>query len=96
MKISSEGDVWLSPAQAARRVGVTSQWVRQLAARGLIKAIPTPLGLLFDKQSVEQFSIDREVHSPVNSIQQRPQNLTRRETQAVSRLRPRSGRHGKK
>ena len=45
---------YLTPAQAARLLGVTSQWVVKLSNRGDLHAILTPLGRLIERRSVEE------------------------------------------
>ena len=51
---------WLSPAQAARRLGVTPQWARKLAQVGRLTGVETALGWLIDPQSVAQMVGERE------------------------------------
>jgi excisionase family DNA binding protein len=47
---------WLTPAEVARRAGVTSEAVRQWADRGLLPAERTETGRrLFDASFVEAF-----------------------------------------
>jgi excisionase family DNA binding protein len=50
----------LTPAQAARILGVTTQRVRQLTQDGRLIFMQTPLGRLLDRESVEQLRLARE------------------------------------
>ncbi len=49
----------LTPAQAARRLQVTPQWVVQLADAGRLRSCRTPLGRLIDPAAVEAFAAAR-------------------------------------
>jgi DNA-binding transcriptional MerR regulator len=51
---------WLSPAQAARRLGVTPERMRQLERSGRLPCWWTPLGRLFDLADVERLVAERE------------------------------------
>lgn len=53
-----EGE-WLSPAQAARILGVSSLWVRRLADSGKLTGVRTPLGRLVSAGSVERLAAER-------------------------------------
>ena len=50
---------WLSPAQAGRVLGVTSQRVQDLVDSGRLVGVRTPLGRLVDPQSVERLVAER-------------------------------------
>ena len=52
--IETECDQYLSPAQAARLLGVTPTRVRQLADGGQLVAVRSPLGRLIERGSVER------------------------------------------
>lgn len=56
----------LSTGQAARRLEVSSQWVRQLVSRGDLEAIPTPVGLLVKEDSVVALAARRSVKEKAN------------------------------
>lgn len=47
---------WLTPAQAANRLGISGQRVRQLLDAGRLNHIRTPLGRLVDPRDVETFA----------------------------------------
>ena len=51
---------WLSPAQAARELGLTPQRVRQLLVSGQLRYQATPLGRLIDADAVKALRIERE------------------------------------
>ena len=51
---------WLTPAETARRLNVTPQWVVRLADSGQIRSERTPLGRLLDIDSVEEFAERRQ------------------------------------
>lgn len=51
---------WLSPAEAARTLGVTPSRVRQLMAAGYLPHQWTPLGRLVDAAAVEAIRDERE------------------------------------
>ena len=50
----------LTRSQVARRLGVSSEYVRDLALSGRITYCETPLGRLYDAASVEAFAQARE------------------------------------
>jgi len=50
---------WLTPAQAARHLGVTPAMVRYWAKHGRVDCQMTPLGRLFDPESVERLRRSR-------------------------------------
>jgi excisionase family DNA binding protein len=49
----------LSPGQTARRLGVSREWVVQLANEGRLPHIRTPLGRLFPEGVVENYAEGR-------------------------------------
>jgi hypothetical protein len=51
---------WLRPTQAAVRLEVSGQRVRQLMDTGDLVTITTPLGRLVDPASVEAYRLKRE------------------------------------
>ena len=51
----------LSPAQAARLVGVTPQRLRQLMGEGKLQYVMTPLGRLLDRREVDALVEKRQV-----------------------------------
>jgi excisionase family DNA binding protein len=56
---------WLSPQQAAGRLGLSTDRVRQLAAQGRLRFRPTPLGRLIDPEDVERLRLERARTNPV-------------------------------
>jgi excisionase family DNA binding protein len=50
---------WLSPQQAAGRLGLSTDRVRQLTAQGRLRFRPTPLGRLIDPEDVERMRLER-------------------------------------
>ena len=52
-------DNWLSPAQAARVLGVTPQRVRQMTNEGRLRCQWTPLGRMIDFAAVEALRTER-------------------------------------
>lgn len=55
-------ETWLSPAQAASRLGVGPERVRQLARAGRVAYVFTPLGRLLDPASVERLVAERRMN----------------------------------
>jgi hypothetical protein len=51
---------WLSPAQAARRLSVIPERMRQLERAGRLPCWWTPLGRLFNPADVERLATERE------------------------------------
>jgi DNA-binding transcriptional MerR regulator len=49
----------LTPSQTARRLGISKARVLQLNNQGLLPALRTPLGRLFDPKDVERFARER-------------------------------------
>lgn len=49
----------ITPAQAGRLLGVTSERVRQLADGGRLPVVRSPLGRLFDRADVEALAKSR-------------------------------------
>jgi hypothetical protein len=45
---------WLSPSQAARRLDISSNWVRKLSDRGTLRSVGTTLGRLINPSSVDE------------------------------------------
>ncbi len=54
-----EVESWLSPSQAGAMLGTSGQWVTQLARRGDLDAVRTPLGWLVNPSDVERVSNER-------------------------------------
>jgi len=50
---------WLSPSQAGALLGTSGQWVTQLARRGELDAVRTPLGWLVNPAAVERLANER-------------------------------------
>lgn len=50
---------WLSPSQAGALLGTSGQWVTQLARRGQLDAVRTPLGWLVNPDDVERLANER-------------------------------------
>lgn len=53
---------WLSPSQAALRLERSAQWVRDLADRGVLNAVRTPLGRLIDPASIDAMLRNRKIN----------------------------------
>lgn len=51
---------WISPGQAARRLGVGQTRIHKLLHDGRIRFQQTPLGRLVDADSVEEYRIKRD------------------------------------
>jgi excisionase family DNA binding protein len=51
---------WMTPAQAARVLGVSAERVRQLADAGYLAHQRTILGRIIDAESVERLRAERE------------------------------------
>jgi len=60
-----DGQHWLTPATAARLLGVTPCRVRQLIQEGKLVCERTPLGRLIDPASVEKLAREREAEKGV-------------------------------
>jgi len=56
--------IWITTGEASRRLRMSSQWTRQMAERGAVRTMATPLGLLFDPQSVDALVRARAAGSP--------------------------------
>jgi hypothetical protein len=54
-----EVESWLSPSQAGAMLGTSGQWVTQLARRGELDAVRTPLGWLVNPADVERVASER-------------------------------------
>jgi len=63
----TESSDWLSPTQAANRLGISTQRVRQLADAGQLAHVRTPLGRVFTRASVERLAEERRRPGPVAS-----------------------------
>ena len=50
---------WLSPSQAGAMLGTSGQWVTQLARKGKLDAVKTPLGWLVNPADVERVATER-------------------------------------
>jgi excisionase family DNA binding protein len=51
---------WLSPTQAANRLHLSAQRVRQLVAEGKLEAVATPLGRLISAAGVAALAAERQ------------------------------------
>ena len=51
---------WLSPAQAARILGLTPTRIRQLTTSGQLRHERTAIGRLIDPEAVEALRVERE------------------------------------
>lgn len=60
MAVTFDPQTGLTPAQAARRLGITPQWVVQLADAGRLRSCRTSLGRLIDLDDVERLAIERQ------------------------------------
>jgi hypothetical protein len=60
-------DEWLSPSQAANRLGLSTQRVRQLAECGRLGSIVTPLGRLLAADDVERLVAARAARAQRSS-----------------------------
>jgi len=45
---------WITTGEASRRLRMSPQRTRQMAERGTVRTMATPLGLLFDPRSVNE------------------------------------------
>jgi hypothetical protein len=50
---------WLTPAQAARHIGVTPAWIRTLMKRDRVQYVATPLGRLVNPDSLASMRAKR-------------------------------------
>ena len=50
---------WLKPQDAARLAEVSYGWLKLLGERGKVETLPTPLGMLYSRQSIEQLAEQR-------------------------------------
>ena len=48
-----KSEQWLSPSEAARKLGVSAQSIRLWSDAGMLKVVKTPLGRLVDAESAE-------------------------------------------
>lgn len=55
-----EMEEWVSPAQAARILGVTTARVRQLALAGRLPFTQTPMGRIFAREEIERLAASRQ------------------------------------
>ena len=51
---------WISPSEAARRLGLSGDYVRDLCDAGRLRIQRTALGRLIHAESVERFRRERE------------------------------------
>lgn len=51
---------WLTTGEAAKRLGLSREWVRQLVGRGILAGRATHAGLLIDPASVEAYAVARD------------------------------------
>ena len=58
--MTTQLESWMSPATAARKLGVSPQWVQELVDTGKLRAIRTELGRLIDPASVDELSAERQ------------------------------------
>ena len=56
-------DDYLSPGQAARRLGMSRERVNQLRRAGRLESVPSPLGFLVRKADVERLERERAAGS---------------------------------
>ena len=49
----------LTTAQAARELNLSVERIRQLAAKGVLPSVTTPLGRLFDREDVNTLKLAR-------------------------------------
>jgi hypothetical protein len=54
-------DEWVSPAEAARIVGVTSARIRQLSLAGRLAFQQTPMGRMYWRREIEALAEERRV-----------------------------------
>ena len=57
--MATDRATWLSPAQAARRLELSAQRVRQLADAGTLECVNTSLGRLISAESVAKLKKER-------------------------------------
>jgi hypothetical protein len=57
---------WLSPAQTARLLGLTTARIRQLSAEGKLQHIKTPNGRLYWRGEIERLASTRPTNREVN------------------------------
>ncbi len=53
-------ETWLTPSEAAKILGNSAQWVKQLARRDLLRGVETRLGWLIDPDDVERLLNERK------------------------------------
>lgn len=58
----------LTTSQAARELGVSSDWVRKLIRQGILPATDTPLGRLIPADAVEQLRKERELNTGGSNV----------------------------
>ncbi len=51
---------WLTTGEAAKRLGISREWVRQLVRRGVLTGQTTHAGLLIDPARVEAYAGERD------------------------------------
>ncbi|MDQ2787719.1 MAG: helix-turn-helix domain-containing protein [Chloroflexota bacterium] len=50
---------WITTGEAAKRLGISREWARQLVQRGVLTGRATHVGLLIDPASVEAYAVER-------------------------------------
>ena len=55
-----EAGTWITPRDAALRLGCSGQWVRDLCDAGRLRVQRTALGRLIHAESVERYKRERE------------------------------------
>jgi excisionase family DNA binding protein len=59
----SHAEDLIGPSEAARALGCSPQWVKQLVRRGELAGIKTSIGTVVRRRAVEQFAETREQRS---------------------------------
>ena len=64
--VTALNDHWLSPTQAAHRLNISPQRVRQLLDAGQLAHVVTPLGRLVDAADVARLAAERAARRPTS------------------------------
>lgn len=56
----SDTSGYVGTSGAARRAGVSAEWIRQLAVKGRLASTVTPIGRLFRVEDVDELARERE------------------------------------
>ncbi len=86
---------WLITGEAAKRLGISREWARQLVQRGVLTGRATHAGLLIDPARVEAYVVERDIAAVVQDAERGRSSVPAAAIERVHRARqsPRSRRN---